>query len=85
LLNAPDNQTAFNFLRNGLKITIQGENKQVNFIDFDNPQQNRFSYVPYLRIRAKQNNFLEPDLILFVNYLPVVVLEFKDQFRAGRN
>ncbi|CFW92686.1 Putative type-1 restriction enzyme [endosymbiont DhMRE of Dentiscutata heterogama] len=85
LLNSPNNQTAFNYLRNGLKITIQGENKQVKFIDFDNPQQNKFSYFPYLRIRTKQNNYLEPDLILFINYLPVVILEFKDPFRAGRN
>ncbi|CAG8845095.1 11962_t:CDS:1, partial [Racocetra persica] len=85
LMNSPNNQTAFNHLRNGLKITIQGENKQVKFIDFDNPQQNKFSYFPYLRIRTKQNNYLEPDLILFINYLPVVILEFKDPFRAGRN
>jgi len=85
LLNSPNNQTAFNYLRNGLKINIQGENKQVNFIDFDNPQQNKFSYFPWLRIRAKHNNYLEPDLILFINYLPVVILEFKDQTRAGRN
>jgi type I site-specific restriction-modification system R (restriction) subunit len=85
LLNSPDNQTAFNYLKNGLKITIQGENKQVNFIDFDHIQQNKFSYFPYLRIRTKHDNYFEPDLILFINYLPVVVFEFKDQIRAGRD
>ena len=85
LLNSKDKQEAFNRLRNGLIINIQGENKPVNFIDFANPQQNRFSYFPHLRIRTKQNNYLEPDLILFINYLPVVVFEFKDQTRAGRN
>ncbi|MCE8163719.1 MAG: HsdR family type I site-specific deoxyribonuclease [Candidatus Moeniiplasma glomeromycotorum] len=84
LFNSNDNQTAFNYLRNGLIISIQGENKKVKFIDFDNPQQNKFSYFPQLRILTKYNNYLEPDLILFINYLPVVVLEFKDQVRAGR-
>ncbi len=84
LFNSKDNQEAFNYLRNGLIINIQGENKQVKFIDFANLQQNKFSYFPQLRIRTKYNNYLEPDLILFINYLPVVVLEFKDQVRAGR-
>jgi type I restriction enzyme R subunit len=82
--NSKDNQEAFNYLRNGIIINIQGENKKVKFIDFDNPQQNKFSYFPQLRIRTKHDNYWEPDLILFINYLPVVVLEFKDQTRAGR-
>ncbi|MCE8159091.1 MAG: type I restriction endonuclease subunit R [Candidatus Moeniiplasma glomeromycotorum] len=84
LFSSKDNQEAFNYLRNGIIINIQGENKKVKFIDFDNPQQNKFSYFPQLRIRTKHNNYLEPDLILFINYLPVVVFEFKDQVRAGR-
>ncbi|CAH1755738.1 9166_t:CDS:2 [Entrophospora sp. SA101] len=84
LLNSKDSQEAFNYLRNGITINIQGENKKVKFIDFDNPQKNKFSYFPQLRIRTKHDNYFEPDLILFVNYLPIVVLEFKDQVRAGR-
>lgn len=34
LFNNKDNQEAFNYLRNGLKINIQGENKQVIFKDY---------------------------------------------------
>src|SRR4051812_42741949 len=32
LFNSKDNQEAFNYLRNGIIINIQGENKQVKFI-----------------------------------------------------
>ncbi|WP_147409548.1 type I restriction endonuclease [endosymbiont GvMRE of Glomus versiforme] len=77
LLNSQDHKIAFNYLRNGLKINIQGESKQVNFIDFNNPQKNKFSYFPWLNIRSRHGKLLEPDLILFINYLPVVVFEFK--------
>jgi hypothetical protein len=34
LLNSRDNQEAFNYLCFGIKVNINGENKQVNFIDF---------------------------------------------------
>lgn len=37
LLNSKSNQEAFNYLCNGIKINVQGENKQVNFINFANP------------------------------------------------
>jgi len=85
LLKSPDNETTFKALRHGLKITIQGENKQINFIDFSEPQKNKFSYFPWLKIRTKHDNYLEPDLILFINYLPIIIFEFKDQTRAGRD
>ena len=87
LLASKDETEVFKYLCSGIKVISQGENKHVQFIDFSpaNISKNKFSYFRELPIRNQYNTCFRPDLILFINYLPVVVFEFKDQFQAGLN
>ncbi len=52
----------------------------VNIIDFDNWQHNRFVAISQFRIDTPGGvaPFIIPDLVLFVNGLPLVVIECKD-------
>jgi type I site-specific restriction-modification system R (restriction) subunit len=64
--------------------TTSGEKKFIKFIDFEELDNNYFSYVSWggvsregLQIISQNNKPLEPDLILFINHLPLVICEFK--------
>ena len=52
----------------------------VNIIDFDNWQANRFTAINQFRIDTPGGvkEFIIPDVVLFVNGLPLVVIECKD-------
>jgi len=47
-------------------------------IDFDNPANNDFLVVQQLTIQGPSGKTIRPDLILYVNGLPLVVIELKD-------
>lgn len=64
------------------KNEITGEEfAKVKFIDFDQPSQNDFVAINQFRIDTPgtPKGFIIPDLVLFVNGLPLVVVECKDQ------
>jgi len=46
--------------------------------DFENPKNNEFLAVNQFTILAKQPPNRRPDIILFVNGLPLVVIELKN-------
>ncbi|WP_027722121.1 type I restriction endonuclease subunit R [Maridesulfovibrio zosterae] len=52
----------------------------VKLIDFDNPQRNSFRAINQFRIDTPGGvkDFIIPDIVLFVNGLPLVVIECKD-------
>ena len=50
---------------------------RAKLIDFDNPD-NDFLVVRQLAIAAANGNTIRPDLVLYVNGLPLVVIEMKD-------
>ncbi|WP_373653484.1 HsdR family type I site-specific deoxyribonuclease [Schlesneria sp. DSM 10557] len=52
-------------------------------IDFDNPTNNDFVVVQQLTIQGPSGKTIRPDLILFVNGLPLVVIELKDPADAS--
>ncbi|SEA16537.1 type I restriction enzyme, R subunit [Desulfuromusa kysingii] len=53
----------------------------VKLIDFDNPEANSFHAINQFRIDTpgRVKSFIIPDLVLFVNGLPLVVIECKDK------
>lgn len=77
------NAVFMDYLQNGIaaKYTEKGENRSavVSLIDYDNPENNSF-------VVANQWTFVEhsnkrPDVILFVNGLPLVIVELKSPSR----
>lgn len=77
------NSTFTDYLQNGIEVAfyINGEQKndRVRLIDYENPDRNTF-------IVANQWTFVEksekrPDIVIFVNGLPLVVVELKSPSR----
>lgn len=77
-----NNHHVFNLLQENTSIS---ENRQtgeqsptVRFIDFDRPDRNRFTAVCQFKVRVLgTENHIFPDIVLFLNGLPVVVIECK--------
>ena len=76
-----DNETFHQMLIEGINISYQKEGNQrgdiVKLIDFDNIENNEFIVTNQFTI-VENNNNKRPDLILFVNGLPLVVVELKN-------
>ncbi len=84
-IQSPDllaNNEAFHrLLTEGVPVTIQKDGEErgerVWLIDFDNPANNDFLVVNQFTI-IENNHNRRPDLILFVNGIPLVVIELKN-------
>ena len=76
------NRAFYALLRNGVPVSyrVDGEaqTRQAMLVDFENPQANGFVAVNQLEIRTTKGGKRIPDVILFVNGLPLVVLELKN-------
>lgn len=79
LLN--NNEQFYKFLIEGVTIEFQqdGETrgKPVNLIDWKNPDNNEFLAVNQFTV-IEDNHHRRPDIILFINGLPLVVIELKN-------
>jgi len=76
-----NNETFHRYLTDGVDVEVRTENgirgEKVYIVDFDNPENNEFLVVnQFTIIEGNQNK--RPDLILFVNGLPLVVIELKN-------
>lgn len=75
------NYRLYNQLRNGIKVdtrTAKGDDFEiVKLIDFDHPENNDFHCVNQMWIKGHYN-YRRPDVLLFVNGLPVVFIELKN-------
>jgi len=84
-INSPElldsNETFHKMLTYGINVSYQKDGHQrgdlVWLIDFENPQNNEFIVVNQFSIIENGNN-KRPDIILFVNGLPLVVMELKN-------
>lgn len=84
-IDSPDllaNNEAFHeLLTRGVTVSIyeQGEErgKQVRLVDFDDPWNNDFTVVNQYTVVENGHNY-RPDVVLFVNGLPLVVMELKN-------
>jgi type I restriction enzyme, R subunit len=55
---------------------------RARLIDFENPANNDFLVVRQLTVQGPSGKTIRPDLVLFVNGLPLVVIELKDPTSA---
>lgn len=77
-----DNKNFHNLLINGVDIEYRAENgeiktDQIKLVDFENADNNEFVAVNQLTI-IQDNINRRPDIVLFVNGLPLVVIEIKN-------
>lgn len=56
---------------------------RARLIDFDNPAHNDFLVVRQLTVAGADGKTIRPDLVLYVNGLPLVVIELKDPANAA--
>ncbi|OOF47846.1 restriction endonuclease subunit R [Rodentibacter trehalosifermentans] len=81
------NQTFYKMLRDGVKVEYQQNGEQkfdvARLVDFEHWQNNRFVMVNQLEIRSRKGGKRIPDIIGFVNGLPLVVFELKNPLRES--
>ncbi len=75
------NYELYNKIRNFIKIPIIKNGKEdfdfIKLIDFDNPKNNTFTAVSQMWIKGRYN-WRRPDVIIFINGLPLVFIELKN-------
>ena len=86
----PQNNRWFHsLLTDGVEVEYRdaasGETRggRARLIDFDNPRQNEWLVVRQLIVAAPSGKFIRPDLTVFLNGLPIAVIELKDPADAG--
>lgn len=80
LLTANSRVTDMLRLGTSVDMTIEGETKgrQLKFIDWETPANNRFHMTAEFAVRReRREDTRRPDIVLFVNGLPLVVIEVK--------
>lgn len=74
------NKAVYRLLCNGWTLEREDSKKKdihIRFIDFDEPKKNIFKIVNQFEMEGVDNQLRIPDGIVFINGIPVVVLEFK--------
>lgn len=67
----------------GLPEWDQGRTQQIRFIDFEHPERNDFLAINQFRVDepgGQAKKFVAPDVVLFVNGIPLVVIECKSPY-----
>lgn len=67
----------------GLPNWDQGRSQRIRFIDFDHPERNDFLVINQFRMDepgGQAKKFVAPDVVLFVNGIPLVVIECKSPY-----
>lgn len=76
-----NNETFHRLLTEGVKVSTQHEGNErgdiVWLIDFDNPGHNEFAVASQFTV-IENNQNKRPDLVVFVNGMPLVVIELKN-------
>lgn len=76
-----NNETFHKYLTEGVEVDVRKEDgvrgEQVIMVDFENPLKNEFLVVNQFTV-VEGNVNKRPDLILFINGLPLVVIEIKN-------
>lgn len=75
------NYKLYNQIRNGINVKVRKNGKDdfeiVKLIDFDDPLKNKFTAVNQMWIKG-HFRYRRPDVLLFVNGMPVVFIELKN-------
>lgn len=67
----------------GLPDWDQGRSQRIRFIDFEHPERNDFLAINQFRVDepgGQAKKFVAPDVVLFVNGIPLVVIECKSPY-----
>src|SRR5690606_36978410 len=78
------------FLKDGIPVTFKNErgeivkNKKLKLFDFSNPEENEYLAVQQLWIEGKSKRRRRPDVVGFVNGIPLVFIELKAHHRKIR-
>jgi len=83
------NKEVYNLIRDGVPVDYENnegkkEQTRVRVIDFDNPGKNDFLAVTQLWIKGDRY-FRRPDVLLYVNGIPLVFIELKNSNIALKN
>lgn len=76
-----------NFLKEGIPVTYKNDkgeiirNKKIKVFDFDNVEENNFLAVQQLWIEGKSKRKKRPDIVGFVNGIPLLFIELKAHHR----
>lgn len=85
------NQEKYLMMREGIQVDYINEkgehvrNKTLQVFDFNNPENNHFIAVHQLWIQGKSNRERRPDIIGFVNGIPLLFIELKAAHRKLEN
>lgn len=75
------NYKLYNKLRNGIKLIILEDGVEnfefIKLVDFKHPENNTFTAVSQMWIQGRYN-WRRPDILIFVNGLPLVFIELKN-------
>jgi Type I restriction enzyme R protein N terminus (HSDR_N) len=76
------NQEVYNLLRDGIPVEFDNfkgvkQQEHVKLIDFNQPGENRYLAVTQIWIKGERG-FRRPDVLLYVNGLPLVFIELKN-------
>lgn len=63
------------------RLTGEAKDKPVTLIDFKRPERNHFHVVSQLKVEAQRSRI--PDLVVFVNGIPLVVIEAKSPMKMA--
>ena len=80
------NKTVYKIICNGFIFNREDRTKKdiyIELIDFDTPENNIFKVVNQFEITGINNQMRIPDGIVFINGIPVVVLEFKSAVKEN--
>lgn len=82
LINKNDNEEWLGILRGNYSRKVQGqtEHKTIKLIDFLKPENNTFTVTNQLYVKAEKSRI--PDVVVYINGIPVVVIEAKSPINA---
>jgi type I restriction enzyme R subunit len=87
-LNLADlNHEKYQYLKDGIPVTFKNEkgeivrNKKIKVYDFDDHESNDFLAVQQLWVEGKSKRKKRPDIVGFVNGIPLVFIELKAHHR----
>lgn len=83
------NQAVYDLIRDGYRVSWRDDDgntveDRVRYIDFRNPGENEWFAASQVRIAGELHN-RRPDMILFVNGIPLVLFEFKAPHRSVKS
>jgi len=79
------NRESFRLMNEGFSLAREGQGKtatHIGYIDFDNIENNIFKVVNQFEVQG--DKLRRPDLLLFVNGIPVAIFEFKSAIEEDK-